>query len=202
MKSAVRLRRYVSAPSGTYPPPIPVGEHRKAVEQTPAWENEPSIDLSSLASPPLPDLDSAPVLPGASLGPLDSVQLPADPASALPRAPEELPASPGSLGSLAFPSGGGTALEPAGSGGHGHPGGILVGVGAGTVLGAAAALILLAISSSEFSVEALMHPVTLWQSIADPLVKASAILVAGGFVLLGAGIGGRRGARGLASGQE
>jgi len=197
MKSAVRLRRYVSAPADTYPPPIPVSEQRGDVEPAPAWENEPSIDLSSLTPPPLPDLDSAPVLPGNDLGPADSVPLPADAAPSLPGPIEGLAESSGEPAvSTVRPSGGSTALEPAGAGASGYLGGILAGVGAGAILGAAAALILLAISSSEFSVEALMRPVALWQSIADPLVKASAILVAGGFVLLGAGIGGRRGSRG------
>lgn len=197
MKTAVRLRRYVSAPAGTYPAPIPASGGHEAAEQTPAWENEPSIELSSMNAAPLADLDSAPVLPGNVPESAESVRLPTDAAPVLPGPPEEVAQSPGSLAPTAAAlSGANAAPEPARTGGSGYLGGILVGVGAGMVLGAAAALILLAISTSEFSVDALMHPVALWQSIVDPLVKASAILVAGGFVLLGAGIGGRRGAKG------
>ncbi len=69
--------------------------------------------------------------------------------------------------------------------------GTLIGVSFGGLVGIAAGLVLLAVSQPGGLIEQLRHPVRLWQSIDDPVLKLSAVLVAAGFLLLGYSTGRR-----------
>ena len=67
--------------------------------------------------------------------------------------------------------------------------GIIFGGLVGCVLGVIAGIVLLAFSHSAPSLSHVTDPVTLWNSIGDPLVRTAAILIAAGFALLGIGLG-------------
>jgi hypothetical protein len=83
---------------------------------------------------------------------------------------------------------------------------MIVGGLVGAVLGVAAGLLLLALtegqgglterlSDPEALVAQISDPLALWNGVSDWLIRMSAVLVAGGFLLLGIGWGGRIRAR-------
>ena len=183
--TTVKTRKFIAAPKGKYPPPLRVQRHvtdpassaRVAQPATALPADDPQLpDATSPSTPAAPPLglavpDAGPALPEASAATVA-------PAAELEAAVAE---SAPQLSGGAVRSGVGW-------------GRILIGGLAGTVFGLAAGSLLLALSGGAEAegMKALYQPVTLWQSIDDPLVKASALLVAVGFVLLGAGLAGRR----------
>lgn len=84
--------------------------------------------------------------------------------------------------------------------------GMLVGGALGAVIGSAAGLLLLALTQGQGPLmerlnepaavlAQLTDPVALWNGVPDWLIRMSAVLVSGGFLLLGIGWGGRLGSR-------
>jgi hypothetical protein len=83
---------------------------------------------------------------------------------------------------------------------------MIVGGLVGAVLGVAAGLLLLAVTEGQGGLterlgdpaalfDQVSDPLALWNGVSDWLIRMSAVLVAGGFLLLGIGWGGRIGSR-------
>jgi len=70
-----------------------------------------------------------------------------------------------------------------------HAFGVIMGTIGGALLGVFAGMMLLVYSFQEPALSQLGDPLGLWQSVGDPLVKTSALLVAAGLMLLGLGVG-------------
>ncbi len=160
-------RRYVAVPAGTYAAPVrPVRVPTTAVASPPAAFAEPSA-----AAAAEPDLDA--LLSG-----------PASPAFA-PLAEER----------VARPFGATAGLERLA--GHDERASewaphaarrMMLGGLAGACAGAVVAIVVLALSSPEGFVAALLNPVSLWRSVDDTRLKLTAVLVIVGSAFIGSAI--------------
>jgi hypothetical protein len=215
VSSIVRQRRYVSARAGTYPPPLLPRRGEPNASPAPHADREShdlgeEIDASlAAASPPAVEptaaegrnseagtplgFDASPALPGEDAG--AGVERP----SAAPEVPEP--------GEEPIDDRGGIAATPEPSKRPRSPvTGMIIGGVVGAAVGALAGLVLLALTQGGGSlaervvqpaaiVEQLADPLALWNGVSDWLIRMSAILVGGGFLLLGVGWGGRIGSR-------
>ena len=180
--TAAKTRRFLAVPAGSYPEPRRARRVAGAAPSpSPALLAEEAAALPP-EDPALPAAGAvAPAPPAGIAVPAASPALPDIPPSAVVRPPESRSPADFAPQHLAETPRAGAAW-----------GRILVGGVAGTLFGLVAGGMLMALSGGPDGLEALSQPVKLWQSIDDPLVKASALLVAVGFVLLGAGLAGRR----------
>ncbi len=203
MTVSARVRRYVSAPAGTYPDPVPPAHRSDPIsaavldeEPVPYDEDVPEVSLSS-AGRPCEALDpaativaQAPELRAPYREPdLDEVSAePASPAfGALPdddfgHGPESHDPLEAGFDRLA------AEAPPAGWARRGRNR-MILGAVAGLVVGVVVAVVLLALSRPE-GVSLALNPVSLWGMVNDQM-KLMAALVAAGFGLLGTALGAR-----------
>ena len=183
MSSRLRQRRYVSAPAGSYPEPVPPREQRSAGAVAAV-----GVADEAAAAPP----DEAPLASQAARsGPgLEAIGTPV----ALPSA--HFPDPEMEDDSKTATRGRRRARSPLA--------GMMLGGLLGLALGVLAGLLLLALTEgdgtwsqrlADFGVlyQQISDPAGLWAAVGDPLIRMSAVLVAAGFLLLGVGWGGRIG---------
>jgi hypothetical protein len=209
VSAIVRQRRYVSAPVGVYPAPVPPRE-QASPEPGPAAEELPTeadirdeVDASLAAASPVADVRPEPAAAEA-----------ADPS--LPRVPtlpehrREAEDEAGAAEARPLDFDGERDDSPAEAvaprRARSPVAGMIVGGLVGAVLGVAAGLLLLALTEGQGGlterlsdpaalVAQISDPLALWNGVSDWLIRMSAVLVAGGFLLLGIGWGGRIRAR-------
>ncbi|MDQ7006266.1 MAG: hypothetical protein Q9Q40_03465 [Acidobacteriota bacterium] len=179
--TAVKTRRFLAVPKGSYPEPLRV--QVQACDPSPLSAPPAEEALSPPADEPALPVASPPVSPEAA--PPAEIAVP-EAGPALPEAPPVLAPDPPPAADPA-PQMAAEEVRPGAARGR-----ILVGGMAGALFGLAAGGMLLALSGGADGLEALSQPLELWNAVEDPLVKASALLVAVGFILLGAGLAGRR----------
>ena len=154
----IRARRYVSAPAGCYPAPVPP----RPPEEQVAAPGEPEVPTGGVGAggPGTTEVAAA----GAAAAPMEAV--PGPPAVPVPR------------------------REGAGSG----PGwgGLLLGAAVGAVIGVSLGLILVAFFGGCEPSLAWTDPLAVWDTVTDPVLRFSGLLVATGCTLLGAALGARR----------
>ena len=190
MSSVVRQQRYVSARAGTYPPPVPPRREERS-SSTAADAADERLDLGAeieaslaVAAPPL---DGSPASQEAGNEPVGQGLEP----PVLPEEPVEPPQEEGGSGL----TGESAPTEEAPGRSRSPVAGMIVGGLVGAAIGALAGLVLLALTQGAGSlaervaqpsavVEQLADPLALWQGVSDWLIRMSALLVGGGFLLL------------------
>jgi len=188
VSAVIRTRRYVSAPAGSYPapkPPAPVDVRRASarVERAPAVS---SSEESALNLEPMPEPPLVPASQPETRQPMPEpvVDEEEKEASVLDfGAPSEVEppyevAKNDEVTSSASVQGSRRSVT-----------GVILGLIGGVAVGLLAGLLLLVFSLPERDYSRLGDVRGLWMSIDDPLVKASALLIAAGFLLLGIGLG-------------
>ena len=180
-------RRFVSVRAGTYPSPAAL-----AAASAPRTDDERSAISGNSASLGDPRFEEG-AIPFAGAASSNEAMRPAPPVRSLEEGSYEHLASPAFL--TAEPE---AFAEPAplrmALPGPTAPGtlGILVGATIGAVVGIVFSTAMLALYAPTDFAQAILDPVALWTAIEDWKVLAGAILIAIGFVVLGAGQGAQR----------
>lgn len=169
----VRTRRYVSAPAGAYPAP------RRVAAPPSARAAVPEPDLPEPTAPPVAE----PALPSVAPDPSAAAAL-AESAEAAAPAPAPAPSMP--------PEEPVAAARPPARSPWRRLAAILFGSVLGGGVGIAAGALLLALMEPDRWLERVTDPIGLWLGTPGLVLRASAIAVAAGFLLLGLLIGARR----------
>ncbi|GEM_PF-3407157 len=180
--TVIRTKRYVSAPAGVYPAPIPAAkpvqdDAQEALRSVvPAFEQQSAgtaaarVKEREVGGPaPLPERPAPSSPSAASTAAAKTAPNPVATSRSAPvqKSHEEAVVMPRRLPRII-----GGALS-------------------GGVLGAAVGLLLLAVTNPAMPLERLSEPLRLWNETPDPLMQIGAGALTVGFILLGAGMGAR-----------